>query len=611
MRHRAILIGVIATMVLGLAIGGVEAKKKASADCTISLSEGSVAAGIGFSWGKGTLDCKGKHYPISVDGLTVGSVGVAKILGRGQRPQPEEARGFRRDLRGGGRGCHGGRRRQRGDHAEPERREDRPALDEPGREAHARGVRRVAEGEAVAAFVRDRVRRRALPVLAAALVALATAAGAAPRRGGDTFVVEDNGYLLGQAPDWIDRTHVVWHEPMVRDEDGDGETHVYRSRLDGAERTCLTCGLAGPNQVPVVQPHGRWIAFHSWNGHAFTIGGPGFGGLGSDVWVMTASGARRTNLTPSSEMHDNFHAYWSPDGRYLVWTALNWNTDEGGNGRSDIRVARFDPSGPRLVDEHAVRPPNGHWYETQWWAPDGSGFLYTETADTAVNPELFFCRLPDRAGGKCRPVRLTTDPAWDEQAVFTSDMNRIVFMSSRHLPGAHNDWAAATALLGIPADYDYALILPVFLNNFLQPILEQATDLYEITLRWNRARTRFKTGPIRRLTQSGDDGWVIPEFAWDPSGHRLLWTQNKFAEGRRVDQGCLVRQIRDDIIAKVSGVQSILQVPLTLDQEIREAAASLVRDPRSVAFQGRGCGGHAPDQQPSFAQATRIGRYVR
>jgi len=431
---------------------------------------------------------------------------------------------------------------------------------------------------------------------------------------GARFVVDTNPFLLGQASDWLDERHVVWHDPIIRDEDGDGQTHIYRSALDGTEKVCLTCGLDGPNQVPVVQPHGRWILFHSWNGHSFRLGAPGFGGIGSDVWVMTREGSHRTNLTKSSELHDNFHAYWSPDGHYIVWTALSWNSDEGGNGRSDVRVARFDPhgpDGPRLVDEHVVRPRNGHWYETQWWAPDGSGFLYTETMDTAVNPELFFCRLPDPSAGACHPRRLTQDPAWDEQAVFTPDMDRIIFMSSRNLPGAHNDWATLATLLGLPAEYDYELILFVFSDGFLQPRLQQATDLYELTLRWNQSRTRFKPGSVRRLTHSGEDGWVIPEFAWDPSGRRLLWTQNKFSDGRRLDQGCVVRQIRDAIVARLSGVDAITQLPLDVVPQIREQAVALLRDPKSYSFQGTGCGGDQPDQQPSYAQETHIGRYER
>jgi hypothetical protein len=430
----------------------------------------------------------------------------------------------------------------------------------------------------------------------------------------DTFVVEPNPFVLGQAVDWLDDTHVVWHDSFVRDEDADGTFQIYRSTLDGGDRTCLTCGLQGPNQVPAVRPGGEWILFHSWVGHQVTLGAPGFGGIGADVWVMRADGSQRTNLTRTGELYDNFHAYWSPDGTHIVWTKLSWNAEEGGNGRSDIRVARFDPAGPngpRLVGEHIVRPGNGHWYETQWWAPDGSGFLYTETVERAINPELFFCRLPNRDAGGCRQrTRLTFDPAWDEQAIFTPDMNRILFMSSRDLPGAHNDWVMTAELLDLPATYDYQLILFVFFDSFIQPVLEQATDLYEIELDWNAARTRFKPGRLRRLTRSGLEGWVIPEFAWDPSGRRLLWSEAKFNDGRRVDQGCVQRFLREQFVARMRGISTIDKIPYGIATEMRQASSQLLRDPQLFDGSGLGCGGEDPEQVPAMTQRTRIGRYV-
>src|SRR5262245_41624371 len=462
-------------------------------------------------------------------------------------------------------------------------------------------------------MTRETIDGRATVCLAAAAVFLLAAAMARAGDGGmRSFVAERNGITLSQAPDWIDRDTVVWHGAIPEDEGGDGQVQIVTSDLNGVGLRCLTCGLAGPNQVPVAQPRGDWVLFHSWNGHGVTIGSAGFGGIGSDLWVVRKDGTQRTNLTRSAEFHDNFHAYWSPNGRYIVWTALNWNQQEGGNGRSDIRVARFDPEGPggpRLVDEHVVRPGNGHWYETQWWAPDGSGFLYTETVDTAINPELFFCRLPDPGRGMCHPVRLTRDPAWDEQAIFSDDMNRVIFMSSRNLPGAHNDWATLATLLGLPAEYDYQLILPVFTESYLQPVFQQATDLYQITLRWNRGRTRFKPGPITRLTTSGEAGWVIPEFAFDPRRRRLLWTQNKFGDGHRVDQSCIVRQIRAAIVDRLSSTQTILQVPFDLPDQIRDQAVDLLRAPSAFSFHGRGCGGDAAGP-PALVQETRIGRYA-
>jgi hypothetical protein len=54
------------------------------ADATIRLSGGSVAAGIGWSWGSGTLTYKGKDHPISVKGLSLGKVGITKATASGE-----------------------------------------------------------------------------------------------------------------------------------------------------------------------------------------------------------------------------------------------------------------------------------------------------------------------------------------------------------------------------------------------------------------------------------------------------------------------------------------------------------------------------------------------
>src|SRR5690242_10532601 len=81
MRRLLIALGFVS---LCLPIGPVAAKEKAAApDGTIRLSAGSVAAGVGVSWGSGTLTYKGKSHPISVTGLDVGSVGASKITASG------------------------------------------------------------------------------------------------------------------------------------------------------------------------------------------------------------------------------------------------------------------------------------------------------------------------------------------------------------------------------------------------------------------------------------------------------------------------------------------------------------------------------------------------
>ena len=66
-----------------LALTSAFAEEK-TPDATLKLSGGSVAAGIGFSWGSGTLTYKGKEYPVEVKGLSAGDVGVTKVEASGK-----------------------------------------------------------------------------------------------------------------------------------------------------------------------------------------------------------------------------------------------------------------------------------------------------------------------------------------------------------------------------------------------------------------------------------------------------------------------------------------------------------------------------------------------
>jgi hypothetical protein len=80
---KRIVIGLGALLAVFAGTPVVHAAKAEKPSATIELKEGSVAAGIGFSWGSGTLTYKGKTYKVSVDGLSVGSVGMASATARG------------------------------------------------------------------------------------------------------------------------------------------------------------------------------------------------------------------------------------------------------------------------------------------------------------------------------------------------------------------------------------------------------------------------------------------------------------------------------------------------------------------------------------------------
>jgi hypothetical protein len=81
---RQLVLGLVVAATVSLPLSTALAKAKAKGpDATLQLSQGSVAAGIGFSWGSGTLTYKGKRYPMSVDGLSVGSVGISRATASG------------------------------------------------------------------------------------------------------------------------------------------------------------------------------------------------------------------------------------------------------------------------------------------------------------------------------------------------------------------------------------------------------------------------------------------------------------------------------------------------------------------------------------------------
>jgi len=74
-----VVLGMVATLA-GLALA---AEKEKTPDATLKLSEGQVALGIGWSWGKGVLTLKGKDHPFKVGGLSVLDVGITKAEAEG------------------------------------------------------------------------------------------------------------------------------------------------------------------------------------------------------------------------------------------------------------------------------------------------------------------------------------------------------------------------------------------------------------------------------------------------------------------------------------------------------------------------------------------------
>ena len=87
MRGNAFISGMFALMLMtgasGFAQGDAPKKEKAPPDATLKLEGKSVAAGVGVSWGTGTLTYHGKEYPVSVSGLSAGAVGATSVTATG------------------------------------------------------------------------------------------------------------------------------------------------------------------------------------------------------------------------------------------------------------------------------------------------------------------------------------------------------------------------------------------------------------------------------------------------------------------------------------------------------------------------------------------------
>lgn len=67
-----------------LAQTGAPAEAKGKPDATISFSGSSVAAGIGFSWGNGTINYQGQQQPFHINGLSVVAVGITSVNATGE-----------------------------------------------------------------------------------------------------------------------------------------------------------------------------------------------------------------------------------------------------------------------------------------------------------------------------------------------------------------------------------------------------------------------------------------------------------------------------------------------------------------------------------------------
>ena len=77
-----LLVALCLTVTTGFAARGKSSQ--GPPDAILQLSGRSLAAGIGFSWGEGKLTYKNKEYPVSVNGMSIGKIGITNSTARGE-----------------------------------------------------------------------------------------------------------------------------------------------------------------------------------------------------------------------------------------------------------------------------------------------------------------------------------------------------------------------------------------------------------------------------------------------------------------------------------------------------------------------------------------------
>ena len=380
---------------------------------------------------------------------------------------------------------------------------------------------------------------------AGTLLAPGAAPGASPLIGpyfSAPFKVTKLRYAFGHGASWATDGQV-----LATRFDSSGQEQIYRASLSGRDQRCLTCAtVPGPNGLPQQRPQGDWILFESYGEQPVHVGDPGLGGYGGDVYAMRPDGSHPYRLTTSSDPnhgtpytqtsglpYDNFHAYWSPDGRHVVWTHAEGYPLAQGGERWEMLLGDFvvRDGHPSLRNVRVVGRPYGV-YETQPWSPDGRGFLFCAAGGLKSpfqatppgwgNMRLYYMRLFGRGASPEHPrVTLIGDnePVYEEQALFTPDMRTVIMMSNRGDPeGSWYDLVAAAAQrTGFNASETGPTQTLQFLADFDGPDFH--SDLYAVDVR---------TRAIRRLTNLHG---VIPEFYWNHDYTRIIWGMGQISTG--------------------------------------------------------------------------------
>lgn len=249
---------------------------------------------------------------------------------------------------------------------------------------------------------------------------LVPALGGAPRRLTD----------FGSHPGWSpDGSALVFQSSGVTDIAAGGPAVVSPSSLftvprAGGSPVTLTRPGAPPggHGAPSFSPDGRWIAFTAWGGHV------------SEIWRVSRDGSELDRVTPSRPTSAYYESVHSPRGDWLYFAVSSGGWLNFSLYRSRVPVKRGDTWG----DPELVRAAGAAALRHPAVSPDGAHLAYSAPRDTS-NLWSLHVDLP-RGEPSDPPVLLTHAAGCRNTApAFSHVGDRIAFVSCQ-AGTSHNIW---------------------------------------------------------------------------------------------------------------------------------------------------------------------------
>ena len=147
---------------------------------------------------------------------------------------------------------------------------------------------------------------------------------------------------------------------------------------------------------PDWSPDGRWIAWHSHRGSK----DPAFydaPGTTDDIWARPAEDVHAKETRATHDLWETGWAYWSRDGRELLYTSWDRN---GTPGIYQVRIGTFDPDKGVLTGERRFPMPSQvHSPQIAIWSPSGKE-IAVEDAVSPTDQIIWIISLDGRQATK-------------------------------------------------------------------------------------------------------------------------------------------------------------------------------------------------------------------